>query len=195
MTERTHDPRRPCFLILGGSLDYLSWGLKTSPTGWPTEKVGSKDLTSKNVFVLHQNEGGIGKSTQDFLRPEGNLKGQGDGFPNTSLVLVEYGHSHISIFLQGGSGSGNPSLDRDGLTVLKSTLLCWWWENVNQVTVKLREECVCVRSCWQDSCSDEACLMLLKWVPEVELKSRTRRRLVEEPFLPTGPTVDNGGYE
>ena len=50
-------------------------------------------------------EGGIGKSIpdaqeisqdpRDFPRakPEGNLEGGGDGFPNTSRVLVEYGHS------------------------------------------------------------------------------------------------------
>ena len=57
--------------------------------------------------MLHQNEGGIGKSIPDaqeisgdlidfpreISRFEGNLEGGGDGFPNTSLVLVDYGHS------------------------------------------------------------------------------------------------------
>ena len=73
------------------------------------------------VSVLHQNEGGIGKSIPDaqeisrgrspreISRVEGNLEGGGDGFPNTSRVLVEYGHSLI-INLSTGSGSENPSL-------------------------------------------------------------------------------------
>ena len=55
--------------------------------------------------VLHQDEGGIGESIpdaqeisrdpKDFPRakPEGNLEGRGDGFPNNSRVLVEDGHS------------------------------------------------------------------------------------------------------
>ena len=63
------------------------------------------------VSVLHQNEGGIGKSIpdareisrdpRDFPRakPEVNLEGRGDGFPNTSRVLVEYRHSLGIIFL------------------------------------------------------------------------------------------------
>ena len=64
-----------------------------------------KDLicAKYNVSVLHQNEGGIGKSIPDAQ------EGGGDGFPNTSGVLVEYGHSphHQFIFKD---GSGNPSL-------------------------------------------------------------------------------------
>ena len=61
------------------------------------------------MSVLHQNSGGIGKSIpsalkisldpRDFPRasPSGNLLvlgklGGGDGFPNTSLVLVEHGY-------------------------------------------------------------------------------------------------------
>ena len=45
----------------------------------------------KNVFVLHIDEGGFGKSipvAED--EDEGNLLGVGDGLPNTSLVLVEH---------------------------------------------------------------------------------------------------------
>ena len=75
------------------------------------------------VSVLHQNEGGIGKSIPDaqeisgdprdfpreILRVEGNLEGGGDGFPNTSRVLVEYGHSPHHQFIY-RDGSGNPSL-------------------------------------------------------------------------------------
>ena len=54
---------------------------------------------------------------RDFMRPErfpeGEARGKsrGDGFPNTSLVLVEYGHSLI-INISTGSGSENPSLWR-----------------------------------------------------------------------------------
>ena len=49
------------------------------------------------------------RSPREILRVEGNLEGGGDGFPNTSRVLVEYGHSLI-IKLSAGSGSANPSL-------------------------------------------------------------------------------------
>ena len=47
--------------------------------------------------------------TLEISRVEGNLEGGGDGFPNTSRVLMEYGHSphHQSIY---SDGSGNPSL-------------------------------------------------------------------------------------
>ena len=51
--------------------------------------------------MLHQNEGGIGKSTQDFLRPEGNRAGLGDGFPHTSHVWWSTDILTSSIFLQG----------------------------------------------------------------------------------------------
>ena len=45
-----------------------------------------------------------------------------DGFPNTSLVLVEYGHSLI-INLSTGIRKSFP-VGREGLTVLKSILPC-----------------------------------------------------------------------
>ena len=75
----------------------------------------------KIVSVLHQKEGGIGKYIPDAqeisqdprhfprAKPEGNLEGGGDNFPNTSRVLVKYGPSphHQSIYRD---GSGNPSL-------------------------------------------------------------------------------------
>ena len=35
---------------------------------------------------------------------EGNLEGGGDGFPNTSRVLVEYGHSLSINFSTGNTG-------------------------------------------------------------------------------------------
>ena len=56
------------------------------------------------MSVLHQNSGGIGKSIPsalkislrhrppDISRVSGNLLGVGDGFSNTSLVLVEHGY-------------------------------------------------------------------------------------------------------
>ena len=39
-----------------------------------------------------QNSGDIGKYWE-ISKVEGNLPGGGDGFPNTSLVLVEHGYS------------------------------------------------------------------------------------------------------
>ena len=42
-------------------------------------------------------------------RVEENLEGGGDGFPNTSRVLVEHRQS-LSISFSTGSGSENPSL-------------------------------------------------------------------------------------
>ena len=47
--------------------------------------------------------------TDLFYRKWRSDMGVGDGFPNTSRVLVEYGHSLI-IRLSTGSGSENPSL-------------------------------------------------------------------------------------
>ena len=59
----------------------------------------------RKISVLHQNLGGIEKSIPSTLeiflglrpreisRVSGNLSGVGDGFPNTSLVLVEHGDS------------------------------------------------------------------------------------------------------
>ena len=50
-----------------------------------------------------------GRSPREISRVEGNLEGGGDGFPNTSRVLVEYGHSLI-INISAENGSENPSL-------------------------------------------------------------------------------------
>ena len=50
-----------------------------------------------------------GRSPREISRVEGNLEGGGDGFPNTSRVLVEYGHSPHHQFIY-RDGSGNPSL-------------------------------------------------------------------------------------
>ena len=63
-------------------------------------------VPEKIVSVLHQDEGGIGKSIPDARkisqdpRVEGNLEG---------VVVVEYGQS-LSINFSTGSGSENPSL-------------------------------------------------------------------------------------
>ena len=51
----------------------------------------------------------LGPSSIKTREVLGNLEGRGDGFPNTSRVLVEDGHSLIINFST-GSGSGNPSL-------------------------------------------------------------------------------------
>ena len=50
-----------------------------------------------------------GRSPREISRVEGNLEGGGDGFPNTSRVLVEHGQSLVINFST-GSGSGNPCL-------------------------------------------------------------------------------------
>ena len=61
------------------------------------------------MSVLHQNFGGIGKSIpsaleisldprdfpQEISRVSGNLLAVADGFPNTSLVLVEHGYNTL----------------------------------------------------------------------------------------------------
>ena len=95
------------------------------------------------VSVLHQNEWGFGKSIPDGqkvsqdprdlrrAKPEGklkvwrNLEDGGDEFPNTSQVLVGWGHSphHQLLFRK------SIPLGREGLTVLKSILPCWGWKN------------------------------------------------------------------
>ena len=64
---------------------------------------GSRSLLNFYIVsVLHQNKRGIGKSMPDAQkisrdprdsRVKGNLVGQGVGFPNTFLVLVEYVHN------------------------------------------------------------------------------------------------------
>ena len=64
-----------------------------------------RKIDAERLSVLHQNSGGIGKSIPsalqislglrpwDISRVSGNLSGVGDGFPNTSLVLVEHGYN------------------------------------------------------------------------------------------------------
>ena len=47
----------------------------------------------RNVSVLHQNEGGIGKSIPGAQEISRDLEGRGGGFHNNSRALVEYGHS------------------------------------------------------------------------------------------------------
>ena len=89
-----------------------------------------------------------GQSLREIARVEGNLEGGGEGFPITSRVLVEYGHS-LSINFSTWSGSGNPSLE--GLTVLKSILPCWCWKNVKgccvifSIVIATNKFCICRR--------------------------------------------------
>ena len=70
-----------------------------------------------------------GRSRREILRVEGNPEGGGDGFPNTSHFFGGVRtFSSSSIHLQGWIRKSIP-VDREGLTVLKSTLPCWGWEN------------------------------------------------------------------
>ena len=101
--------------------------------------------------MLHQDEGGIGKSIpdarkisrdpRDFPRVEGNLEDGGDGFANTSRVLVEYGHS-LSINFTAGSGPENPSLWAvgriDSVKINPSLLIMREWKTEEmQITLAL----------------------------------------------------------
>ena len=71
---------------------FEKWHQKQTPKPLFDTTNPKKLGTNYIVTVLHQNEGGIGKSIpdrrpKDFPRPErveGNLEGGGDGFPNTS---------------------------------------------------------------------------------------------------------------
>ena len=83
------------------------------------------------VSVLPQNKVDIGNSipdTQEISRDPGdfpwanieeNLEDRGDGFPNISRVLVEYGHSshHQSIYILQGWIRKSIPVGREGLTV------------------------------------------------------------------------------
>ena len=71
------------------------------------EVLGNPSPTSKRFPETR--EISRGRSPREISRVEGNLEGGGDGFPNTSRVLVEYGQS-LSINFSTGSGSENPSL-------------------------------------------------------------------------------------
>ena len=80
-------------------------GLNTDKPSLSTEKdYPVHSLMMNRMAVLHQNLGVIGKSTPtlEISLVSGNLLGIGDGFPNTSLVLMEHGYNihgvHICIF-------------------------------------------------------------------------------------------------
>ena len=92
------------------------------------EVLGNLSPTPKRFLDLR--EISRGRSPREISRVEGNLEGGGDGFPNTSRVLVEYGHSPHHQFIY-RDGSENPSLwaGKDWLTVLKAILPCCGWEN------------------------------------------------------------------
>ena len=103
------------------------------------------------VSVLHQNEGGIGKSIpdaqeisrdpRDFPRakPEGNLEGRGKSQGRRGWIsqyLPSFGGVRIfsssSIHLQGWIRKSIP-VGGEGLTVLKSILPCWGWGNPHYI--------------------------------------------------------------
>ena len=98
------------------------------------------------VSVLHQDEGGIGKSIpdarkisrdpRDFPRakPEGNLEGRGKSGGQRGWIsqyLPSFGGartiSQHQFFYREWIRKSFP-VDREGLTVLKSILPCWWWQ-------------------------------------------------------------------
>ena len=60
-----------------------------------------RKIDDERMSVLHQNEGGIRKFIPSALdisldaRVSENLSAVGDGFPNTSLVLVEHGYNVV----------------------------------------------------------------------------------------------------
>ena len=86
-----------------------SWiGIGLGPSSIKTREVlGNPSLMPKRFPETRKIS--RGQRPREILRVKGNLEGRGDGFPNTSRVLVEDGHSLIINFST-GSGSGNPSL-------------------------------------------------------------------------------------
>ena len=81
----------------------------------------SKKVPDSGLYLCStkQNEGDIEKFILNGPRVEGNLEAGGDGFPNTSRVFVEYGHSLLILSLDMDSKS--IPLDSGHATVLKST--------------------------------------------------------------------------
>ena len=89
----------------------VQWSGRPHATGWPPSGTPAYAIvdpcSTKTRKVL-----GNPSPTPEIRRGKsaaGNFEGGGDGFPNTSRILVKYGHSLI-INLSTGSGSGNPSL-------------------------------------------------------------------------------------
>ena len=106
------------------------------------QAISAKKISILIVSVLHQDEGGIGKSIpdareisrdpRDFPRakPEGNLEGRGKSRGRRGWIsqyLPSFGgvrtFSSSSIHLQGWIRKSIP-VGREGLTVLKSILPC-----------------------------------------------------------------------
>ena len=48
----------------------------------------------------------LGLRPREISRVSGNLSGVGDGFPNTSLVLVEHGYNQLPVNQEGAVQSG-----------------------------------------------------------------------------------------
>ena len=84
------------------------------PEGWISWSIPVDGLMMTRMSVIHQNSGGIGKSSpphsrfpltlqislglrsQEISWVLGNLLAVGDGFPNTSLILVEHGYNILT---------------------------------------------------------------------------------------------------
>ena len=96
-----------------------------------------RKIDDERMFVLHQDSGGIGKSILSALalrprktsRVSGNLSGVEDGFPNTSLVLVEHGYNpHTSQFdcwtVRGYMSNGKYQMSNVELQ-MTNVIKCW----------------------------------------------------------------------
>ena len=96
------------------------------------------------VSVLHQTEGGIGKSIPDTREISWDPR----DFQSFGGVLT-FSHHHHREWIRKSF-----PVDREGLTVLKSILLCWCWENghcgIHSVLEAHLANIVCMS--WVSSC-------------------------------------------
>ena len=136
------------YLELDRECQLLKRALPSSFSFTPIKRVPlhSRTLSQCIVSVLHQDEGGIGKSIpdarkisrdpRDFPRakPEGNLEGRGKSGGQRGWIsqyLPSFGGartiSQHQFFYREWIRKSFP-VDREGLTVLKSILPCWWWQ-------------------------------------------------------------------
>ena len=94
-------------LILSREGLILTLPILPCPEGWISWSIPVDGLMMRRMSVLHQDSGVIGKSIPSALGlcpreiswVSGNLLGVGDGFPNTSLALVEHGYSSVIVSL------------------------------------------------------------------------------------------------
>ena len=113
----------------------LTLSILPCPQGRISGSTPCRKIDDERLSVLHQNSGGIGKSIpsrfpstleislglrpREISRVSGNLSGVGDGFPNTSLVLVEHGYNPT---LLARMHAESIPVEWNRLTVLKSIL-------------------------------------------------------------------------